>query len=303
MRVRVLGSAAGGGFPQWNCACQNCRGVREGRLSAEPRTQDCVSVEAGGHRWLLNASPEIRQQLLVASLFPRAPRQAPVAGIFLTNADLDHCLGLLSLREGTRLELYTTRAIRESFVEGNVLYRALQRFPGHVTWHDLPLGREQEVPVQGAASGLLVTAIEAPGKPPLYREGLRAGEPGDNVALWLRDARSGRQLLYAPGVAYLNTALLTALASADAVLFDGTFWSSTELPDLGLGTRRAEDMAHLPIGGPEGSLRLVQAPRARHRIYTHVNNTNPVLVDDSRERASVRAAGWEVAFDGLEIEL
>src|SRR5690606_13421252 len=128
----------------------------------------------------------------IAALHPRGARQSPVRGIFLTNADLDHCLGLLSLREGTPLELYTTRVIRESFVEGNALYRALQRFPGHVTWHDLSLGREQEVHVAGRPSGLFVTAIEAPGKPPLYREGLRTGEPGDNVALRLRERQGGR---------------------------------------------------------------------------------------------------------------
>src|SRR5882724_11979104 len=173
MLIRVLGSAAGGGFPQWNCGCANCRGVRAGELRATARTQECVAVSSDGAHWfLLNCSPEIRQQIeSFPPLHPRGPRHSPIAAILLTNGDLDHCLGLLSLRESHPLVIYATDPVRRGFTEGNVLYRTLQRFPAQVTWRVLEPGRETELSgVDGPGSGLLVKAIAAPGKPPLHLE-------------------------------------------------------------------------------------------------------------------------------------
>jgi pyrroloquinoline quinone biosynthesis protein B len=307
MRIRVLGSAAGGGFPQWNCGCPNCRGVREGTIRAQARSQECVAVSAdGADGWvLLNCSPEIRAQIESARiLHPRAPRHSPIAAIVLTNGDLDHCLGLLSLRESHRLMIYATDPVQRGFTRGNVLYRTLERFPGQVTWRILKSGREEDlVDAEGRATGLTAEAVVVPGKAPVHLEGERAADPEDNVALAVREPRSGRVLAYVSGVGAVNETVRQTLTGADAVFFDGTFWSSDELPALGLGTKRAEDMAHLPIGGPTGSLAQLAGTRAGRRVYIHINNTNPILRDDSPERAAVAAAGWEVAWDGMEVVL
>jgi pyrroloquinoline quinone biosynthesis protein B len=303
--VRILGSAAGGGFPQWNCGCPNCRGVRAGGIRARARTQECVAVSADGAAWLLlNCSPEIRAQIeSFPPLHPRAPRDCPIAAILLTNGDLDHCLGLLSLRESHPLVLYATEPVRRGFVEGNVLYRTLERFPGHTTWRPLKLGREETVAgLDGRPLGLTVEPLAAPGKPPIHLEPAPP-DPENNIGVRIREPRTGRTVVYCSAAAGLTTDLRKAFAGADAVFFDGTFWSSDELPALGLGTKRAEDMAHLPVGGPDGSLARLADLRAPRRVYIHVNNTNPMLRDDSPERAAVTAAGWEVAGDGMEVRL
>jgi pyrroloquinoline quinone biosynthesis protein B len=306
VRVRILGSAAGGGFPQWNCGCPNCRGLRDGTVPALPRTQESLAVSADGSTWfLLNASPEIRQQIEGFSpLHPRGPRHSPLGAIALTNGDLDHTLGLLSLRESHPLVLYATERVRQGFTAGNVLYRTLQRFPEQVTWRALEPGREAELAgADGRPSGLLVEAVPAPGKPPIHLEGLAPPDPEDNIGLAVRETATGRRLAYFPAVGQITGAVRAALEGADCVFFDGTFWSSGELPELGLGTRRAEDMAHLPVGGKGGSLARLAGLRAGRRIYIHINNTNPMLRGDSPERRAAEAAGWEVAHDGLEVTL
>jgi pyrroloquinoline quinone biosynthesis protein B len=306
MLIRVLGSAAGGGFPQWNCGCPNCRGVRAGKLKATPRSQECVAFSADGDRWfLLNCSPEIRQQIeSFPPLHPRGPRHSPIAGILLTNGDLDHCLGLLSLRESHPLVLYATDRVRRGFTEGNVLFRTLDRFPGQVTWRVLELGREEELADRdGQPSGLLAQAIAVPGKLPIHLEAGAMPDPADSVGFRIRERASGRVLAYLSGVGAVTEAVRRALDGADCVFFDGTFWSRDELPALGLGTKRAEDMAHVPIGGPDGSLASFDGLAARRRIFIHINNTNPLLRDDSPERARAEAAGWEVASDGMEVRV
>lgn len=303
--MRVLGSAAGGGFPQWNCGCPNCAGVRGGTIRATARTQESVAVSAGGEAWfLLNASPEIRQQIeAFPPLHPRGPRHSPIAAILLTNGDLDHCLGLLSLRESHPLLVYATAATWGGFTEGNVLVRTLQRFEGQVTWRPLEPGRQEPLTGRdGRPSGLSVETVAVPGKPPVHLEG-RATDPGDNVGFRIRDAHTGGIAAYFSGVGRLTPAVHQGLAGADCVFLDGTFWTSDELQALGLGGRRAEEMAHWPVGGAEGSLAQLAAVTARRKILIHVNNTNPLLRDDSPERAAATAAGWEVAYDGLEVTL
>ena len=306
MQVRVLGSAAGGGFPQWNCGCANCRLARAADGRARPRTQESVAVSARGDEWfLLNASPEIRAQIeSFAGLWPRAARHSPIAGLLLTNGDLDHCLGLLSLRESHPLVVYATAAVRDGFMRDNVLYRTLERFPGQLEWRTLALGQEQ--PLGDAAGGLTVTAVPAPGKLPLHLEGRRAPSPEDNVGFVIRDAAGGRRVAYLSGVAGPSPDVARAIAQADLTFFDGTFWSSDELIAAGLGTRRAEDMAHWPVGGAEGSLAFFQRtarPAGARAVYIHVNNTNPMLIEDSAERAAVRAGSLDVAEDGMELAL
>src|SRR5215467_5873118 len=263
--IRVLGSAAGGGFPQWNCGCPNCRGLRAGTIQAKARRQESVAVSSDGRSWLLlNASPEIREQIeSFPGLHPQAPRHSPIRGIVLTNGDLDHTLGLLSLRESYPLVLHATDRVRAGFVEHNVLYRTLQRFPSQVTWRTLALGAEEEVP----ETGLAIEAVPVPGKPPIH----------------LESRPDGRRLAYFPAAGALTPMVGKALEDADGVFFDGTFWSANELPAQGLGTKRAEDMAHLPVGGDGGSLAALRGLRASRRIYIHVNNTNPLLREDSAE--------------------
>jgi pyrroloquinoline quinone biosynthesis protein B len=306
MLIRILGSAAGGGFPQWNCGCPNCRGLRDGTVRARARTQECVAVSADGATWLLlNCSPEIRQQIEdFPGLHPRAPRDSPIAAILLTNGDLDHCLGLLSLRESHRLVVYATEPVRRGFVEDNVLYRTLERFPGQLTWRTLKPGGEAEiVGPDGRGSGLTVTPLAVPGKPPIHLEHRGTRAPEDNIGVRVGERATGRVLAYCSAAAAVTDEMLGALDGADAVFFDGTFWSSDELPAQRLGDKRAEDMAHLPVGGPAGSLARLAGVRARRRVYIHINNTNPMLREDSAERAQVAAAGWDIAWDGMEITL
>jgi len=307
VKIRVLGSAAGGGCPQWNCACRNCQGARDGSAKVEPRTQECVAVSADGEAWfLLNASPEIRAQIdAFPALHPRRIRDSPIAGILLTNGDLDHTLGLLSLRESHPLVVYATEAVRRGFVESNVLYRTLQRFAGQVTWKTLAIGAEVELSKRdGAPSGLSVEALPVPGKTPLHLEGLGfASDRGENVGFRIRERGAHRVLVYLSSVGRLTAEVLVAAERADCLFFDGTFWSEDELRELGVSENGASRMAHLPIGGEGGSLEALRDVRSSRRFYIHLNNTNPVLREDSAERAAVERAGFWIARDGMEITL
>ena len=307
MNIRVLGSAAGGGCPQWNCACRNCRGARDGSVRIEPRTQECVAVSADGESWfLLNASPDVRAQIeSFPPLHARRLRDSPIQGILLTNGDLDHTLGLLCLRESQPLVVYATETVRRGFVESNVLYRTLQRFSGQVSWRTLRAGAEVELWKDGGdPSGLSVEAFPVPGKLPVHLEGLGLDpDPRDNVGFRIRERGSRRVLVYLPAVARVTAEVLSAAERADCLFFDGTFWSEDELRELGASEKHASDMAHLPIGGPAGSLASLGGVGAARRAFLHLNNTNPVLREDSPERAAVERAGWEIAHDGMEIVL
>jgi pyrroloquinoline quinone biosynthesis protein B len=307
VKIQVLGSAAGGGCPQWNCACRNCRGARDGSVRIEQRTQECVAVSADGEAWfLLNASPEVRAQIeSFPPLHARRLRESPIQGVLLTNGDLDHTLGLLCLRESQPLVVYATETVRRGFVESNVLYRTLQRFPGQVSWRTLRAGAEVELRRDGGdPSGLSVEAFAVPGKLPVHLEGLGVdSDARDNVGLRIRERGSRRALVYLSGVARMTPDVLSAAERADCLFFDGTFWSEDELRELGASEKRASDMAHLPIGGPGGSLAALGGVGAARRMYIHLNNTNPVLREDSPERAAVERAGWEIARDGMEMVL
>jgi pyrroloquinoline quinone biosynthesis protein B len=306
MRVRVLGAAAGGGFPQWNCSCPGCEEARIGR-NAKPRTQDSVAVSASGAHgvdwFLLNASPDILAQLRNApALGPRAPRRSPIRGIVLTNGDLDHCLGLFSLRESHPLEIYATEAVFSQLADENVIFRTLERFPGHTTWRRLELGCPMRLGDEDTK--LEILALPAPGKLPIHlaSRGTHGHSREQNIGVWVRDARSGAELAYVPSAAAIGE-LAPHLDEADCVLFDGTFWSSDEMIRLGVSRARAEDLAHMPVGGQGGSLDSFRWLRAPRKIYTHINNTNPMLIESSAERREVTRAGWEIAEDGMEIEL
>lgn len=305
MQVEVLGSAAGGGFPQWNCACHNCRGQRQGSIQAHARTQTSVAFSTDGRNWfLIHASPDIRTQIeTFTPLHPQAGRDTPIAGIFLTNGDLDQCLGLFSLRESQPLHLYATTRVRDGFIQGNVLYRTLNRTPDQITWHTLKLRAAEErlLLSDGTPSGLSVTAIPVPGKVPLHLEGERGPDVEDTIALSIRHEASDRRLAYVPCVAGPSPDLLQLLDSANCCFFDGTFWAGDELIAMSLGQRSAREMGHWPLQGPDGSLRMLSSLRTARRILIHINNTNPILDERSQERRLIEAAGIEVAYDGMEV--
>jgi pyrroloquinoline quinone biosynthesis protein B len=299
--VLVLGSAAGGGFPQWNCGCRNCAAVRAKVSGLLPRTQDSVAVSADRRRWfLLNASPDIGKQIRDnPQLWPRSLRDSPISGVVLTNGDLDHVLGLLHLRESQPLSVYATARVR-SGLERNVFLRTLQRFDGQLRWQTLELERTCELQTAaGVPCGVHVTPVAVPGKPPLHLAADCEPALEDNVALRVRTTSSG-VLTYASAVADAKAALPQLQGSA-ALLMDGTFWSEAELPDMGIAMGPARSMAHQPVGGPEGSLAALNKIDAARRIYTHLNNTNPMLDPDSAQYERVVSAGWEVARDGLKL--
>jgi pyrroloquinoline quinone biosynthesis protein B len=306
MRAIVIGSAAGGGFPQWNCGCPNCVGVREGRGDLLGRTQDSVAVTSNGERFaLINASPDILAQIKATpALWPRAPRHTPIGAVVLTNGDMDHVLGLFSLRESQPLAIYATPPVWKG-LEASVLIRTLKRFEGQVVFRPLAIGEEVELAdAAGEPLGIHLRAFAAPGKLPVHLVGHAAESREDNVGLSLRDTHGASAgagaIAYAAACASLEG---VGLAGHAAVLFDGTFYREDELVRLGLSKAVAKDMAHMPISGERGSLAAVAALeslRKTRKIYTHVNNTNPILAD-TEERRAVLAAGWEIAFDGMEI--
>lgn len=298
MRIVVLGSAAGGGFPQWNCGCENCRLVRAGDPRVRARTQDSLAVE-GDSGWLLvNASPDVHRQIeSLPALHPRARRDTPIAAIVLLNGDLDHVLGLFSLRESQPLVVYATERVWNGLAEKNAIFRTLRRFDGHVTHRRLEVDRQVDV----AELGLAITPFAAPGKRPVHLMNEGADDPEDNVGL--RIEQEGKAAVLATAVKNV-AAVVPKLAPADALFLDGTFWSSDELVAGGLGKARAEDMAHHPLAGDTGSIATLANLRGVGRkILTHVNNTNPILRSDSTEHAHVRLMGWEVAHDGMEVVL
>jgi len=306
VKIRVLGSAAGGGFPQWNCNCRNCAGLRAGTLRARARTQSsiAVSARAGGEWVLINASPDILAQLRAnpALHSARAARDTALAAVILVDAQIDHTVGLFMLRESPRpLALWCSDAAYQDLTAGNPILSVLAHYCG-IERHALP--SEGEAFTVTGAEGLNFRALAVPGKAPPFSPHRASPAPGDNLALLVRDAESGRTVLYAPGLAAVTPAVWQAMSAADCLLVDGTFWSEDEMSRQGLSAKRARDMGHLPQSGPGGMLeQLARLPAGQRRILIHVNNSNPILDEDSPERHELERAGVEVAYDGLEIEL
>jgi pyrroloquinoline quinone biosynthesis protein B len=305
VRVRLLGTAAGGGFPQWNCACPNCDGVRRGTVSAVPRRECCVAVSADGHHWfLINAPPDVRVQ--VESFRPLGPagavRGSGIAGVLLTGADLDQVLGLLALREGPRLAIHATAAVRHSLEVGLSLPSALDCFAG-ADWQVPPETLAPLLVRDGSRSGLAYAALPLPGRPPRYAADRTAAMPGDSIAYLIVDGTTGGRLVVAPAISALSGTTLAWFGDCDALLVDGAFWDDLELPRLGIGKLRATDMGHVAVGGPDGTLAELAPLPVPRKIYVHVNNTNPMLLDDSPERRAVERGGMTVGQDGCEFEM
>jgi pyrroloquinoline quinone biosynthesis protein B len=259
-------------------------------------------VSADSERWvLLNASPEIHSQIeSFPALHPKGERHSPIRAIVLTNGDLDHVLGLFSLRESYPVVIYATPQVRLG-LELNPLLKTLQRFPGQLTWKALELGAEQELAdANGAGLGIWVRPVPVLGKPPIHLEGTFPPSAEDNVGLFLRAESSAGPLAYFPAAGAIE-AWSAELSAARALLFDGTFWHENELISLGLSKKRAQDMAHIPIGGLEGSLvQLAKLKDVPTKVFVHINNTNPILAAGNPERLAVEASGWTVGLDGQD---
>ena len=303
MRVRVLGAGAGGGFPQWNCNCRNCDGVRKGTIRAQARTQSSICVSVDGIDWVLfNASPDVLAQLKsFPALQPaRAIRDTGIKAIALMDGQIDHTTGLLMLREGRRLSVYCTPQVREDLTRGNPLFGVLEHFCG-VDWHPVAPDPGATFEVAGV-EGLSFTAVPLKSKPPPYSPHRNEPRPGDNIGIRIVDERTGGAVFYAPGMGEMEPHLHPFLSAADCVMLDGTFWTDDELVRLGVSKKHARDMGHLPQSGPGGMLEVLK-PLAARKILIHINNTNPILDEDSPERAVLDKAGIEVAYDGMEIEL
>ena len=303
MRVKVLGSAAGGGFPQWNCNCRNCAGVRAGTLQARRRSQSSIAVSGDGEHWvLLNASPDVLAQIgATPELQPRhALRSSGIVAVVLTDGQVDHVTGLLLLREGNRLPLYTTALVRDDLMHGFPVLPILDHFCG-VDWHCVSVD-ERWFTIAGL-DGVDLQALPLASKPAPFSPRRDAPRPGDNIGVVIRDQRSRRSMLYAPGIAEIDERVGRAMASVDCLLVDGTFWTDDEMIGLGVGRKRAREIGHLPQAGSGGMIeRLREYPNTR-RVLIHINNTNPILDEASAERRALEREGIEVAFDGMEIVL
>lgn len=304
MYLRVLGSAAGGGFPQWNCNCSNCTAVRSGDPALLARTQSSIAVSSNGQDWLLvNASPDILAQVrAMPELQPaRALRDSGIAAVLLMDAQVDHVTGLLMLRERrSALPLYATAQVFEELNTSLPLARVLSHYAG-VEHHLLSLGvPEFEVP---GLDDIRFSVLPLTSNAPPYSLRRDAPLPGDNIGLVMEDSRTGWRVFYAPGLGLIEPAVAQAMASADVVLVDGTFWRNDEMQALGLSNKTALDLGHLPQSGPGGMLEVLSAlPKSTRKILIHINNTNPILRTDSPERAALSAAGIEVAWDGMAIQ-
>jgi pyrroloquinoline quinone biosynthesis protein B len=304
MRIILLGTAAGGGLPQWNCNCPNCREARAGSARVVPRTQSSAVVSADGEAWfLLNASPDLRIQLeSVPRLHPRVKisRNTKIEAMLLTNADLDHTLGLPLMREGGRIHVHATPQVRDALTWGISLAPTLKSFGG-IQWTKPSRKLSPLLRRDGSKSGLQCQAVDVIGKPPRFMKGRHSFGRGHSVGYRIVDEKSGGRLLFLPDVAVLDEQTIHALSDCDVLLFDGTFWSENEMRKLGVGKLSAKQMGHVPISGPRGSLKQLARLQIARKIYTHINNTNPILRKDSPEYAAVRAAGVEVGRDGMEL--
>jgi pyrroloquinoline quinone biosynthesis protein B len=297
VRVRVLGSAAGGGFPQWNCHCETCEAARAGER-ARPRTQSSLAIRGEDGPWFLaNASPDLRQQLeTLGRERSDGVRAPPIAGVLLTDAEIDHTAGLLLLRESaTPVRVFGAAGVERALTDGYPVVPMLERYCG-TEWQTLEPGRPQ--PLDG--SSLVVEPFPTGGDAPRY---LGPDVELEASGFVFRDRATGGVVTYVPGLASLDDNVIARFAASDLVLVDGTFWRDDDLARLGISDRTARDMGHTPLAGPGGILDVLAGLERPRKVLVHINNTNPILLEDSAEREEVIRAGAEVAYDGLEVEL
>jgi pyrroloquinoline quinone biosynthesis protein B len=304
MHVRVLGAAAGGGFPQWNCLCSNCQRLRQGRFQGSARSQTQLAINGGSEGWfLINASPDLRYQIeSFPLLHPHSEslRQSPIKGVVLTSAEVDAALGLLLLRESQPLVVYATEAVRTLLMEYNNIFGVLRRQPDQVRWRTIVPGTPFELQGNCSTVSIRCTALSTggrfPGHVPL--DTARDLDPAEAIIGLFLEQGSGR-IGFFPGIHAISPELLEKLEQCDAILFDGTFWSDSELIRIQGEAKTAREMGHLPVGDSKGTLEELATLVRPRKIFIHINNTNPMLDEDSPEYARVRASGWEMAFDGM----
>jgi pyrroloquinoline quinone biosynthesis protein B len=309
MIIKVLGSAAGGGFPQWNCNGRHSSRVRAGETGYKARLQSSLAVSANGKDWaLLNASPDIRQQINeTPELHPRANgelRNSPIKAVVVTNADVDHITGLISLREGQPFSIYGSAQVIAT-LEANSIFNVCA--PDKVP--RITFALDQPTPIKGAGTdlGLTIEAFAVPGKIALFLEkgdasnnfGSRAG---DTIGLKITDS-SGKAFFYIPGAAEIDAPLAKRIRGADLIFLDGTLFTDDEMVAQGLSQKTGKRMGHISVSGPQGSIEAIRPLDIKRRIYVHINNSNPILDENSEARKVVEAAGWEVGYDGMEVRL
>jgi pyrroloquinoline quinone biosynthesis protein B len=306
MLVKILGSAAGGGFPQWNCACSNCARLREGRFQGEARSQAQLALGVtsnGADGWtLINASPDLRQQIeSTLELWPRDGRKSPIRDVILSGAEVDQALGLLLLREFHSFRVHATPAVRAVLTQDNSMYRTLARFEGQVCWSDIA----SDTPF--SVGGARIEPLELPGGAlPGFVQPERAAQfkPAQSaIGLIVTPEAGGGAMAFLPGIGSVSDELIERLAACDVILFDGTFWTDEEPKTIPGITRTARQMGHLPISGPGGSLDRLSSLSQTRRIFIHINNTNPILDEAGDAFRTIRDCGWELARDGMEILL
>jgi pyrroloquinoline quinone biosynthesis protein B len=312
LRLKIVGSAAGGGFPQWNCNYRLSRAARAGTAGIDQRTQSSLAASADGRGWVLfNASPDIRQQIAqMSELQPGADaplRSTPIRAVLLTNGDVDHVAGLLSLRERQPFAIYATAQVL-AVLNANSIFNVLD--PAIVPRRVLPPDAELEIcDADGRETGVTIKSFAVPGKVALYLEDpVRprddfSSDKGDTIGVRITAGNGGGSVFYIPGCARIDAALHSRLDGAACLLFDGTVYTDDEMIAVGVGEKTGARMGHLAMSGETGSIAKLAGATIRRRIFVHINNTNPVLDENSPEHAAVRAAGWEVAHDGMEIEL
>lgn len=309
MRVKVLGSAAGGGFPQWNCGCQNCNRLRSGVFKGRARTQTQVAISpAPGQCFLLNASPDLRQQILEYPEFAptNESRSTPIAAILLTSADVDCVMGLLHLREFQPLTIFATNSVRRALTEENSLFRTLERSNPPVNWQPLALGKQIDLPVPNspAPHSVRCKAISTGGTFPDYvSDALRKSLPEAEATIALEFDAGGKKFFFAPNLSGRCEDWKSHARESDLALLDGTFWTDDELVRVRGSGKTARAMGHLPLSGAGGLLDQSAGKTNSRRVLIHMNNTNPILDEESAAHRAVREAGWEIGFDGMEIEL
>ena len=302
MRVRVLGSAAGGGFPQWNCNCPNCDGVRKGTVNAKRRSQSSIAVSSNDVDWLLfNTSPDILTQF---QQFPesqpaRAIRDTAFRSIVLLDAQIDHTTGLFMLRESkTPLNIYCTDMVYEDLTTGNPIFKILEHYCG-VNWHKISTEEGNSFEPEGI-SNIKVRAIPLSSKAPPYSPHRHDPHEGDNLGILLEDMTTGKKTFYAPGLGQIEAHIKPFMEEADCLLVDGTCWTNDEMKSLGIANKMSLDMGHLPQSGPGGMIEVLRPLPAEKKVLIHINNTNPILREDSDQRQLLTKENIDVAYDGMD---
>ena len=303
MKIRVLGSAAGGGFPQWNCNCHNCNRIRHQQMNGTARTQSSIAISTDNRNWLLfNTSPDIRAQL---EAFPdiqpkEGIRDTGIKAIMLIDSQIDHTTGMLMLREGKPLDVYCTEMVRQDLTSGFPLFNMLAHYCT-VNHHPVPTdGSSFTIP---GIDDLRFYTQALKSKAPPYSPHRYDPHDGDNIGVIIEQISTGKKVFYSPGLGEIEPHVLTAMQTADCVMVDGTFWSNDEMVTQGISQKRAREIGHLPQSGEGGMIEVLNSIGEKRKILIHINNTNPILDDDSAERQELAANGIEVAYDGMEIDL